>query len=120
MVISICKLFCADRLEDIVHWLNSKGLNYRLEDFEGDCGDGYIELEVEFYRTPEILHQVGAFRSTVEVMNIDDSGITVWVCDIPKENPQLRHRFNKLDGHIYIPMANVVAFNTLGRILTSK
>ncbi|MDZ7893001.1 MAG: hypothetical protein U5L73_14750 [Rhodoferax sp.] len=100
-----------------IQWLQRSGLS-RAETWKQVYDIGVIEIQLR--ETPPVLSFLSQVEEALSISRVTSEGVVFYLTDIPLwmgvPEGKPRATSDKADGHLFVPMSNVVCINTFGSI----
>ena len=100
-----------------IQWLQRAGLS-RAETWKQVYDIGVIEIQLR--ETPPVLSYLSQVEDALSVSRVTSEGVVFYLTDVPLwmgvPEGKPRVQSDRGDGHLFVPMSNVVCINTFGSI----
>ena len=100
-----------------IQWLQRTGLS-RAETWKQVHDIGVIEIQL--LETPSVLSFLSQVEDALSISRVTSEGVVFYLTDIPLwmgvPEGKPRAQSDHSDGHLFVPMSNVVCINTFGSI----
>lgn len=100
-----------------IQWLQRTGLS-RAETWQQVYDIGVIEVQLK--ETPQVLAYLSQVEDALSISRVTSEGVVFYLTDVPLWVGVLEEKrrvsAERSDGHLFVPMSNVVCINTFGSI----
>ena len=101
-----------------IEWLHKTGISDAIT-WQQVYDLGLIEFQLK--ETPSVLAYLNQLDDEIHVSRITSEGIVFYLTDVPLRPWRSTQGISdNSDGHIFVPMSNVVCINTFGSVYPSK
>jgi hypothetical protein len=100
-----------------IQWLQKTGLS-RADTWKQVYDIGVIEIQL--LETPSVLSYLSQVDDALSISRVTSEGVVFFLTDVPlwmgAPDEKARTRSDRSEGHLFVPMSNIVCINTFGSV----